>query len=151
MQIHLDIFFSRPKDRRCDVSQSHDLQDLRQDLVMELNNNNKLELTFFKGTAVVERIYEHMNITGWTIDFIVKSQPTDSDEDAILKYTITDLPEAINGRCTIRIPIEDLLGSSNIAPIVEGTYLYSIKATTTKPIIKTVKYGLLTMQKSLFD
>jgi hypothetical protein len=115
---------------------------MRRDLVFNSNSDNKLKLKFNTGSYYREAV----DISGDTIDFIVKENPTDDDIDAILaKQEIVAIDEASrNGRAHIHITKEDC------AEII-GNFIYELKRTRASDgKVFTLSFGTCSFTQSLF-
>ena len=89
-------------------------KEIKQDLTLRAKNNNTLDLWFFDEDDVV------VNIAGSEIYFMVKDNPSQSDDDAKINKKITDLTDPTNGNAQIE------LSSSDTASLL-NSYVYQIK------------------------
>jgi len=96
------------------------------------------ELSFYKGDDVYWQLTitdendTIVDITGYIVNFTIKKYATDSDEDAILKKTITDHSDPTNGKTVI------YLTKSDTDKIAVNTYIYDIQITDKNDKVTTV-------------
>jgi hypothetical protein len=137
MKIVLD-FYLHPH-RRHPLSETFELSDMRRDLVLQCGDDNELHCRFYSGKFFNDTV----DITDWVLDFIVKNNPTDTDEDAVLNKHITDLEDPINGKVEIELTPSESAG-------LAGNYIYQLKCTRSSGKIKLLCEGILTFKSSLF-
>jgi len=139
MRLKLDFFLDRHRKHPIDIPFM--LEDERRDLVIHSNNKNLLSLRFYSGMF----FHDSIDITGDTFDFIVKENPTDDDDDAILNIQVTDLSDPVGGEAEVVIDLSE----SGYTELI-GNYLYELRMTTSSGRIKTLCYGTLAILQSLF-
>jgi hypothetical protein len=115
------------------ISEIFSLNERRQDLVLDANATNKLELRFFTGLY----FNDYADITGWKIYFTVKDNPTEADSAAILKIDTTTFSDPKEGKAEINIPYMS-------GGVLEGNFIYSIKAKLPSGKIRSLCYGCIT-------
>jgi hypothetical protein len=89
-------------------------KDIRRDLILRAKNSNIISCYFYDEDDLI------VDITGDTIFFTVKNKPSDVDNDAVLKKTITSLTNPQSGNCEIELTNSD---TSSLL----GNYIYDIK------------------------
>jgi hypothetical protein len=98
--------------------------DITQELILRAKNTNKLIAYFLDEDESL------VDITGDTVFFTVKNLPSDTDESAVLKKTITSLTDALNGMTEIVLSATDtesLLGNYIFdVKIKHGTEFYTV-------------------------
>ncbi len=119
------------------TQKNEQVTSILQDLVLKANADNLLDCFFY------DEDDNMVDITGATINFIVKEKSTDEDENALLDKEVTDLTEASLGEAEIEIAKDDCKD-------LEGNYLYSIKVTLAEKEY-IVAEGNICFQKNLFE
>ena len=110
-------------------------KEIKQDLTLRAKNTNIIDTFYYDEND------NSIDITGDTIFFTIKNNPTDTDESAVLKKTITDLTDPSNGEAEIEL-------SSTDTSSLLGNYLYDIKIKHDEKFY-TVSEGNICFQKSL--
>ena len=80
---------------------------------------------------------EPEDITGWKIYFTVKHLDSDTDDDAVIKYDITDHSDPTNGKSLI------FLTNGETGDILPGKYVYDIQYKKDNGTVKTIMKGKL--------
>jgi len=88
--------------------------DKRYDIQLYKNKTKRWELVFTDDGAAI-------NISDYTIYFIVKLKKADADSSALLTKTITSHTDAVNGKTEI------YLSKSDTNSLLVGEYWYSIE------------------------
>lgn len=83
-----------------------------------------------------------IDITGWTVFFTVKRKADDSDDDAVIKKTITTFSNPGNGEA-------DIILTSIDTDLDIGSYLFDIQIKTSSDEIITVLEGIITISKDI--
>lgn len=89
-------------------------KNIKRDLICRAKNSDILDTYYYDENDTI------VDITGDTIFFTIKNKPTDVDNDAVLKKTITSLTDPQNGNCEIELTNTD---TSSLL----GNYIYDIK------------------------
>lgn len=63
-----------------------------------------------------------VDLTGWTLQFMVKRAIDDSDADALVSERLTGIANPTLGLCTFTIPA----ATTALYPILEGVYAYQV-------------------------
>jgi hypothetical protein len=82
------------------------------------------------------------DITGWTIFFTLKRSLYDSDNDALIKKTVTVHTDPTNGKTEFSI-------TSAETDSLSGTYYYDIQYKDTGNKINTVMIGTMNFQEDV--
>lgn len=82
-----------------------------------------------------------VSIVGWTIFFTAKNKPSDSDDDAIIKKTVTSHLDAINGKTQISFTSLDTAVVTNL--------MFDIQVKTDVGDIKTILEGNLSITQDI--
>jgi hypothetical protein len=114
---------------------SYNIAPIDKDLIIQKGMTKAYEVQITKNNTNVD-------ITGWTIIFIVKNKLTDPDNDAIINKEITVHSEPTQGKSLIRLESTD----TDITP---KSYYYAVKFQDTEsPVNKGVIIrGRLTVEK----
>lgn len=112
--------------------------NIQKDLVFRANNTNILDLYFYDEDDLV------VDITGATIFFTVKSKPSDSDTNAVLKKDVIVLTNPQNGNAEVEIT------PAECASLL-GNYLYSIKVKMADNKIYTLIEGNICFKKEISE
>lgn len=97
----------------------------------------KITLTNSSGIAI--------DLTGYTFYMTIKYELTDSDANAMIKKTITTIPNPELGIVTITLDRSD---TQNMAG---GVYVYDIKYLTSGTLTKTIIRGNFNLIKGVTD
>jgi len=136
--VKVDLDFYIHKHHRHATDEIFALEDMRRDLVLHANNDNKLNCHIYSGHF----FNDNVDVSEWKFFLTIKQNPTDSDEDAVYINDDADLDDAKDGKVVINIALasgEDLLGN----------YLYELKAKTSHDKIRTLCYGLASFAQGL--
>lgn len=137
MLVRLD-FYLHYGPKHHPIDEKFILDDMRKDIVLETNNDNKLKLQIWSGNYFNDGV----DVTDWKFYLTIKQNPTDTDDEAIYKNDNADMEDAVDGKVDILIALasgQDFLGN----------YLYEIKAKTKTGKIRTMCFGILTYQLGL--
>ena len=111
-------------------------EDKQVDLLMRARNTNIINIFCYDEDDLL------VDISGATILFMVKSKPSDDDDDAVLEVEVTSLTNPQAGNTEIEIDADD-------CEELEGNYLYNIKIELTDGKIYELAYGNICFQRSL--
>ena len=75
-----------------------------------------------------------LNITGWTIEFLIKKQQTDPDSSALVNQTITNHLDPVNG-------ITAVLNNQTVTATLSGRYYYYFRWYDNQGNRQTFLYG----------
>jgi hypothetical protein len=113
---------------------------LRQDLILQANSDNKITLELYTG-----RFFNNwVDVTGYSFDFIAKNNPTDADHDAVLNYHVDAFQDPTHGKAVITIPKADCTE-------LLGDFFYQIKMETAHGKIRPIKLGIVTFLQDLMS
>lgn len=96
------------------------------DLVQGDDRNYNLNFTDSQDNA--------QNITGWTVFFTLKRDPSIDDTDAAISKTITTHNDAANGETSFKITNDD-------SKDLKGSYYYDIQVKKDSGDIQTIVWG----------
>jgi len=85
-----------------------------------------------------------VDLTGWTIYFIVKSKMSDPDASAVITKTVTTHTDAENGETAVELTSSD-------TDLSTGSYYYQLEFLSDESSRKIVMEGRLTIEKNLKD
>lgn len=122
-----------------ELSEYFIMGELRQDLILQANSDNKITLELYTG-----RFFNNwVDVTGYSFDFIVKNNPTDSGTGtAVLFYHVDAFQDPTHGRAVITIPKAD-------CELLIGNYFYQITMTNSHGHVRPIKLGLITFLQDL--
>ena len=80
---------------------------------------------------------EVIDITEWKVYFTVKYHDTDSDNEAVIKYDVTEHTDPTNGKTAI------MLTNGETGELIPGKYVYDIQYKKDDGTVKTVMKGKL--------
>jgi len=112
--------------------------DTKRDLILNANNDNNIECYFLDEDDLL------VSITGATLYFTVKENPTDIGSSAILVKEIDDISDAVNGYAQIAIEKDE-------CELLLGNYLYEITIETSDNKIYTLSQGNICFAKTITD
>jgi hypothetical protein len=139
MILYLNFILNENVDSINDI---HSIPDIRRDLVLQANNDNKLKLHFMSDTFYSSDV----DITGYEFFLTLKDNVSDTDgvtgATAVLEIDVTTLTEPLAGKTDITI-------TRSQCENLEGDYLYSIKIKNTNDEILTQCYGIMSFIKEL--
>lgn len=78
-----------------------------------------------------------VDITGWTIFFTIKKRKTDTDSQAVVSKTITNIPNPTLGVYVLEVPASEL-------DTLQGVYYYDFQIKLTSGEIYTLARGTIT-------
>jgi len=110
-----------------------------QDLNFDEGDDFPYEITLTDSTN------DPIDLTGYTFYMTIKKNQSDSDDKAILKKTVSTIPNPELGIVTITIDRDD---TKNVQ---SGIYSYDIKYNTSLDKVKTILKGSWTLSKSTTD
>jgi len=106
------------------------------------------DLTVFRGDDLaIQLTFQDtnkapINITGWTIFMTIKNTKDDSDEDALVEFTSSTIPDPALGIFWIRI--------SNTETVqLTGSYWYDIQVKKLDGTIQTVTGGNINFERDV--
>jgi len=138
MNLHLKLQLHHQRDEIID--EYFIMGQLRQDLILQANSDNKITLELYTG-----RFFNNwVDVTGYSFDFIAKNNPTDADGDAVLSYHVDSFQDPTHGKAVIIIPksdCEDLISN----------YFYQIKMTNAHGKVRPIKLGIVTFLQDLMS
>lgn len=138
--MNLKIKISLHVDRDEVIDEYFIMGQLRQDLILQANSDNKITLELYTG-----RFFNNwVNVTGYSFDFIAKNNPTDLDANAVLNYHVDAFQDPTHGKAVIIIPKED-------CEDLLGDVFYQIKMTTSHGSIRPIKLGIVTFLQDLMS
>ena len=139
MILYLNFILNENSDSLNDV---RSISDMRRDLVLQADNDNKLKLHFTNN----EFYSSDVDISGYKFFLTVKDNISDTDgvtgATAVLEIDVTTLTEPLAGKTDITI-------ARSQCENLEGDYLYSIKIKNTEDEILTQCYGIMSFIKEL--
>jgi len=109
---------------------------IQQDLILRAKNTNIINCYIYDEDDF------YVNITGMTVYFMVKEQPSDDDDNAKIDIEITDFSDSQNGQVDIELSDTD-------TEDLEGNYVYEIKIKDTENKIYTIAEGNICFQRSI--
>jgi len=112
--------------------------DVKQDIVLRAKNTNIIDLYCLDENDVV------VDITGAIVFLTIKDKPSDDDDHAILKKTLTTFTDPTNGNTEIEITPTDC--SSLL-----GNFLYDIKIKMSDGKIYMLSEGNVCFRKELTE
>jgi hypothetical protein len=102
---------------------------IRQNFLL-IQGDSKTYNLYFQDTSGTR-----LDITGWTVYFVVKRQFSDPDADAVISKTVTVHTDPTQGETTI------VLETTDTENIPEGVYRYSIRILTPAGKLYTLMRG----------
>lgn len=111
-------------------------KNIIRDLIIRKNDTNIIDTFYYNEEDIL------VDISGATIFFTVKNKPSDIDNDAILKKTITSLTDPQNGNCEIEL-------SSTDTNLTVGNYVYDIQIKLSTGKIYTCSEGNICIKQDI--
>jgi hypothetical protein len=112
--------------------------NIKQDLILHSNAINIFDLYCVDEDEIA------VDITGATVIFLVKENPTDKDSEAVINKEITDLTDPTNGNTLLTIEKED-------CEDLVGNYIYELRVSMAESGYEYIlKQGNITFQKSIY-